>query len=190
MVETVRRLPMEAGVWWGIAGFLPTPRSRRNERVRPCLADLLPVADRIAELTAPTNPAWRPWWTDLEAHTEAAHVRRAIEGVWPAETDCDSGELSLVCRPNLDVHSGLAGVHRTRHGNLRADGVEVVLERALAHGRRTDDELWFELDPLPTPAELAPRHGDPAGLRVHRSATSVRYLWLDAAKRPGIPDRL
>jgi MoaA/NifB/PqqE/SkfB family radical SAM enzyme len=33
------------------ASFLPTPRSRRNERLRPALPDLLPAAARITGLT-------------------------------------------------------------------------------------------------------------------------------------------
>lgn len=35
-----------------IAGFLPTPRSRGNERLRPALPDLRPAAARITGLTA------------------------------------------------------------------------------------------------------------------------------------------
>jgi len=84
-----------------------------------------------------------------------------------------------VCRPNLDVYSGLAGLYRVRHGNLRADGVAAVLGRALAHGRQRDWELWFGPGPLPAPDELAARYGDPAGLGVHPGPESVRYLWLD-----------
>jgi hypothetical protein len=101
-------------------------------------------------------------------------------------------EIALVCRPNLDVHAGLAGLYRTRFGNLRTDGVEAVLEGALAHGRRSDDALWFDLDPLPDPAELAAGHGDPASLRVHPGSVSAGRLWLDratASRRPGTSGR-
>jgi hypothetical protein len=180
LTATLRRLPVNAQVWHGTAAFLPTPRSRRNERLRPTLADLLPVATRIAELTAPIG---RPWWASLETHTEAAYVRQALAGDWPAAPDGLAGELALVCRPNLDVHSGLAGHYRTRYGNLRADGIPAVLDRAIADGRRPDDALWFSLDPLPTPAKLAARHGDVTGLGVHPGPESARYLWLDRAQR-------
>ena len=115
-------------------------------------------------------------------------MRRAAAGEWPAPGYRPDGELALVCRPNLDVHAGLAGVYRERHGNLRTDGVEAVLDRALAHGRRPDEALWFGLDPIPSPAELAARHGDPTGLRVHPAAESARYLWLDRAGRSGRAD--
>jgi hypothetical protein len=157
------------------------PRSRRNEQLRPALPDLLPHATRIGELTAPVT---RRWWASLEAHTEAAYVRRALAGDWPAAPERPAGELALVCRPDLGVYSGLAGLYRTRHGNLRADGVAAVLGRALAHGLRADDALWFaDLDPLPGPAELAARYGDATGLGLHPGPESVRYLWLDRARR-------
>ena len=181
LTAAVRRLPINAALWFGTASFLPTPRSRRNEQLRPALPDLLPHATRIAEMTAPVN---RCWWDSLEAQTEAAYVRRALAGDWSAAPERPAGELALVCRPDLGVYSGLAGLYRTRHGNLRADGVATVLDYALAHGLRADDALWFAgLDPLPGPAELAARYGDATGLGVHPGPESVRYLWLDRAQR-------
>lgn len=185
LIATLRRLPIDAAAWWGVASFLPTPRSRRNERVRPTLTDLLPVADRVLEVTCQLN---RGWWANLEAQTEAAYVRRALGGEWLDPPKRRDGKLALVCRPSLDVYSGLAGLHRKRHGNLRTDSVKTVLSGALAHGRRPDDVLWFDVDLLPTPSELAERHGNAAGLCIHPAAESVRYLWLDRAKRTGPAD--
>ena len=160
------------------ASFLPTPRSRRNERLRPTLPDLLPVADRITDLMHLPDR-----WASPETRTEAAYVRQALAGDWPAAPDRTPGELALICRPDLDVYSGLAGLYRKRHGNLRRDGIATVLDRALAYGRQSDDELWFGSAPLPAPDELAARYGDAAGLGVHLSPGSVRYLWLDRAHR-------
>jgi hypothetical protein len=181
LTAAVRRLPINAALCFETASFLPTPRSRRNEHLRPALPGLLPHATRIAELTAPVN---RGWWGSLEAQTEAAYVRQALAGDWPAAPERPAGELALVCRPDLGVYSGLAGLYRTQHGNLGADGVAAVLDRALAHGLRADDALWFaDLDPLPGPAELAARYGDAGGLGVHPGPESVRYLWLDRARR-------
>jgi hypothetical protein len=180
LAATLRRLPIAPpDLWWGIVSFLPTARSRHLERIRPRLPDLLPVAGRIAELTCERQ---RGFWADLEDHTEAAFVRRAISGTWPDPAPFN-GELALVCRPNLDVYAGLAGLYRTLHGNLRTDGVEAVLDRALAEGYRPDDELWFGPEARTAQAELAARYGDPAGLGVHPGATSARYLWLDRAQR-------
>ena len=166
------------------ASFLPTLRSRANERLRPALPDLLPAAARITALTVLPDR-----WAGLEARTEAAWVSRALAGDWPDIGDPAPGELALVCRPNLDVYSGLAGLYRARHGNLRTDGVATVLGRALAHGRQRDDELWFGPGPLPAPDELAARYGDAAGLGVHLWPESVRYLWLDRAAAAGGRDK-
>jgi hypothetical protein len=109
----------------------------------------------------------------------------ALTGDWPATPDPAPGELALVGRPNLDVYSGLAGLYRIRHGNLRTDGIAAVLGSALAYGRQRDDALWFGSGSLAAPDELAARYGDPAGLGVHPGPESVCYLWLDRVRRPG-----
>ena len=96
----------------------------------------------------------------------------------------DGEVLELVCRANLDVHLGTAGRYGERFGNLGTDGAPMVFGRALAHGARTADALWFGPDPQPQLAELATRHGDQTGQGVHFSADSIRYLWLDRARRP------
>ena len=179
LTATVRRLA-DTGKSFETAGYLPTPRSRRNERLRPALPDLLPVASRIAELDM-SGSCGR--WNSLETRTEAAYVQQALAGDWPDPPDCAPGELALVCRPNLDVYSGQAGLYRTRHGNLHTDGIATVLSRALARGREPDDALWFGPRPHPGPAELAARHGDATGLGVHPGPESVRYLWLDRARQ-------
>ena len=176
LVGVVRPL---TGTCFESAGYLPTPRSRRNERLRLTLPDLAPVAARLEALADPINCGF---WRTLEARTEAAYVRQALAGEWPPTPDPAPGELALVCRPNLDVYSGLAGLYRVRHGNLRADGVATVLRRALACGRQRDDALWFGPGPLPAPEELAARFGDPDGLKVHPFHESARYLWLDRAQ--------
>jgi hypothetical protein len=77
----------------------------------------------------------------------------------------------------------VAGRYRERHGNLRADGAQAVLSRALEQGGRSVDAVWFRPDPLPSFGELAARHGDRTGQGVHFTETSVRYLWLDRAQR-------
>lgn len=179
LIATVGSL-VDAGKCFETASYLPTPRSRRNERLRVTLPELAPVAARLAELADPVNQCL---WASLESRTEAAYVRLALAGDWPATPDPAPGELALVCRLNLDVYSGLAGLYRIRHGNLRTDGVAAVLSSALAHGRQRDDALWFGPGPLPAPAELAARYGDAAGLGVHPGPESVRYLWLDRAQR-------
>jgi hypothetical protein len=181
LIGVVGRLAGE-GACFEPPGFLPTPRSRHLERQRLTLTDLAPWAARIGELA---NPVCRSQWADLETRTESAWVRRALAGDWPEGPARAPGELALVCRPDLDVYSGLAALYRTRHGNLRTDGVAAVLGRALEQGRERDDELWFGPGPLPPLDELAARHGDADGLGVHLGPESVRYLWLDRAGRAG-----
>jgi hypothetical protein len=164
---------------WEPAAFHPTPRGRRNERLRPEPPDLLPFADRILQL----SPFHRHAWADLEAHTEAAWVGRALAGDWPAEQRHTGELLELVCRPSLDLHLGTAGRHGERLGNLRADDPQVMLARALDRDGRPPDAPWSGPGPAPV-AELAVHGGDRAGRGVHFSADSVGRLWLDRARAP------
>jgi hypothetical protein len=184
LLETLQRLGVEE-MAWEPATYYPTPRGRRNERLRPRPSELLPLADRIRQL----SPFHADAWADLEAHTEAAWVARALAGDWPsqlAETASRHGGqgLRLVCRPDLELHTGVAGWYRERHGNLRSDGARAVLGRALEQGGRSIDAIWFGPDRLPAVEELAARPGDRNGQGVHFTETSVRYLWLDRGGRP------
>lgn len=178
LIKDLRRLRIDQ-TYWSAAAYYPSPRQRRNEHLRPEVADLQPIATRIPQLSHLCDEVW----SNLEAHTEAAWVRRALAGDWPAEPRPNGQFLELVCRPNLDIHTGQAGWYRERHGNLRRDGAQAVLTRALAQGSQPTDALWFDLHPLPGVAEAAAQHGNPRGQAVHFTASSVRYLWLDRAQR-------
>jgi hypothetical protein len=171
-----------------VATYLPTARSRRYEALRPTLADLLPLVERVRALPGPFFHCEE--WTHLADYTEAAHVRRALDGAWPpsdlVREEVVREELDLVCRPNLDLYWGTAGRHMRRYGNLRRDDPQRVMQAALADGdisERSEDALWFRLDPIPDVRELAERYGDPAGDRVHLWAESMRRLWLDRAQQ-------
>ena len=185
LLGALQRLELD-GMWWGPATYYPTARGRRNERLRPRPSDLRPIADRVRQL----SPFDHEVWANLEAHTEAAWVARALAGDWPsqlAEVEPRVGGqgLPLVCRPGLELHTGTAGLYRERHGNLRTDGGQAVLGRALERGGRSIDAVWFGPDRLPAVEELAARYGDRTGQGVHFTETSVRYLWLDRARRAG-----
>jgi hypothetical protein len=185
LLAVLQRLQVDE-MAWEPAAYYPTPRGRRNERLRPKLSDLLPLTDRIRHL----SPFHRDAWANLEAYTEAVWVARALAGDWPsqvAEVEPRHGDqgLQLVCRPGLELHTGVAGRYRERHGNLRSDGGPAVLGRALAQGGRSIDAVWFGLDRLPAVGELAARYGDRAGQGLHFTEASVRYLWLDRARRAG-----
>ncbi|MBV9848195.1 MAG: radical SAM protein [Armatimonadetes bacterium] len=180
MAETLQRLGL-SGMAWDVARYYPTARARQYEAHRPTLDDLRPISDRVRRLTIYGEVQWK----NLEAYTEAAWVRKAMRDEW--EAACQPWELipqegvSLVCRPNLDVHTGEAGLYGQRHGNLKADGVATTLRRAIDYGPRSKDSLYRLPDPLPSIAELAERHGDPCGQAVYFEASSMRYRWLDRA---------
>jgi hypothetical protein len=178
LLAVLQRLQVDE-MAWEPAAYYPTPRGRRNERLRPKLSDLQPLTNRIRRL----SPFHRGTWANLEAYTEAVWVARALAGDWPsqvAEVEPHYGDqgLQLVCRPGLELHTGVAGLYRERHGNLRSDGGQAVLSRALALGGRSIDAVWFGLDRLPPIGELAARYGDRAGQGLHFTEASVRYLTL------------
>jgi hypothetical protein len=140
------------------------------------MSELLPLADWIRTL----SPFDHDVWANLEAHAEAAWTRRALAGHWPSFTRHTGEVLELVCRPNLDLHTGVAGWYCQRHGNLHrrpAGGARrrirarrvvlrgaVVWSRSAALGRRAGRPAW-----------RLRRAGGP----LHTD--SVRSLWLDRA---------
>ena len=168
-----------------VAGYTPTARGRRYQALRPELGDLLPIAQRVLNQTPHDREAWsslREAWSSLKAYTEAAWVQRARDGSWPEITERDSPTYRLVCRPNLDLHTGTTGIYRHRHGNMRRDGARTVLERALADGPTSQEQLYFP-GPAPPISELATLAGDAGSKAVHFDAASVRDLWLDRQRQ-------
>ncbi|HEV3497396.1 MAG TPA: hypothetical protein VHA34_13705, partial [Actinomycetes bacterium] len=159
---------------WEPATYYPAPRGRRNEHLRPQLSELLPLADLIRQLSGFHGAAW----ANLEAHTEAAWVARALAGDWPpqlagAEPAHGDQGLPLVCRPSLELHTGVAGRYHERHGNLRADGAQAVLNRALEPGGRS--AVWLDptgCRPLRSwPPSMATEQGRECTSPRRRSAT-------------------
>ena len=112
-------------------------------------------------------------------------MRRARDGSWPAaETTAKftSPRYQLICRPNLDLHTGTTGIYRRRHGNMRRDGAQAVLERALADGPVSQEQLYFP-GPAPPIADLAARAGNTISTSIYFDAFEVRYLWLDRQRQ-------
>jgi hypothetical protein len=161
-----------------VARYTPTARGRRYQALRPDLGDLLPIAQRVLKHT----PHDRQAWSSPGSYTEAAWVRRARDGSWPEIPEWDGPRYRLVCRPNLDLHTGTTGIYRHRHGNMRRDGVRAVLERALADGPISREQLYFP-GPAPPVPDLATLAGDAESTAIHFDATSARDLWLDRQRQ-------
>jgi hypothetical protein len=171
-VAAVESLRLDEALW-SVAGCIVHGRGRRYEALRPELADLAPHAERLGRLSA----FWRRLWAGLDDLTEASYVRRALDGEWPAAPAEPAGSVGLVVRPNLDLHSGTAGLYGPGHGNLRPDGA-VAFERALDHGPVPHEAIQLRGAPVPPLAELAGRFGDPAGRALHFYPHSARNRWL------------
>jgi hypothetical protein len=177
IAEILSRLGVEERSWQP-SDYYPHAGARRNEKLRPELQFLVPIAGEIARWST----FYRQQWADIASWSEGAWVQRAVFGQWPElKSDVDLGAL-LVLRPNLDLHFGRAGDYGERFGNLTRDGLDAVLERALSAMDWSMDEVWFHPEEL-LPIADAARFGDPAGTGIHFSADSVRYLWLDRARR-------
>ena len=145
------------------------------------LVDLEPLLERVRKLPGPFFHDEQ--WLHLDAYTERSYVRQVLDGPWPSPVEPIWDGLYLVCRPNLDLYWGVAGRYRHRYGNLRCDDAQRVLQAAVFDdGERSEDALWFDLDPIPQTRALAEQYGDPEGQRIHLSAESLRQRWLDLAQ--------
>jgi hypothetical protein len=164
---------------WEPAAFYPTRRGRRYGVLQPGLDDLGPVAERVHSRTS----LWREHWTRLSDFAEASWMRKALDGGWPSTNGAPAARL--VCRPNLDLHAGNAGLYGAKHGNLRRDGARAVLQSALAAEPTGDAELFFGPARPPAAHELAERHGNPEGREVHFAAASMRNRWLERWSEAG-----
>jgi MoaA/NifB/PqqE/SkfB family radical SAM enzyme len=157
------------------AHFYPTKRGRRYAASHPGLDDLLPVADHVLELTALDREPWR----EVPAYAETSHVRRALAGEWPGN---GQREVGLVCRPNLDLHTGIAGEYGPRHGNLREDGVAPVL------GTRVGSDPTSATASVGRPGGAAGARGvRPHVARVFERALSHGPVTADELFFPGLP---
>jgi hypothetical protein len=181
MMDTLARLNMDESLW-EIASYTPHARMRQYEAIRPTLEDVLPAAERIASATQwPHHKAfWQP--ENLVEHTEASFVRRALaeadDATWLVAPD--SSLIQLICRPSLDLHSGVAGAYGHLHGNLHGDAAG-VFERAIEERSTVESSLYFITSHLPSIKTLAQNNGDVAGQKIHFNANSIAEYWLDQA---------
>jgi len=154
--------------------------------VRPEHADLQPEPEDLVGLPPEgldANWGFQDFWSDPEAFTECAHVKRvaeATEETRPQDKAADAKRrLHLCITPDLDVlMHDYRPVPTVRVGNLKDDSAQ-TLHETLAN------LAW---PPYPPPdAELAKRYGDPNSRKVFlgmwdfRSGLShVRQKWLEA----------
>ena len=151
--------------------------------VEPERANLHPEPDDLVGLPPEgldVNWGYQDFWSDPEAFTEGALVRRAIEsGDEEQASGCEKRQLHLWVWPNLDLLvNDSRPVPTQRLANLNADPPEKVYE-ALASLECPPD--------LPSDAELARRYGDPKNRKVfygmpdyHNGLGTVRQKWLEA----------
>jgi len=162
-----------------IYGFLPNARGRYSETLRPEWQDAKPLIEKIDSI--PETAFWRRFWHELpDKHTESWYVHQALEGTWPKEPA--HRLIHLVCRPPLDIYRGIAGLYTKRYGNLRTDGTDGVLSRALEDGDSSEDELWFTPKEFVPVQELATRFGNLHSQRIHMHAPSMRRWWMECAR--------
>jgi hypothetical protein len=177
-VQNLQSLELDE-MFWEVARYHPTSRRRLGEASRPELADLEVYADEIAALSV----VWKDKWRNLSAYTEGAYVTRALTGHEiegePWQYPVSEERIPVVCRSDLDIYSGCAGNYESYHGNLRKDGAEQVLEKALKRGSVSDDEVYFTTSTQPAVQQLAEDVGDKDGTKLYFSAWEMRQRWLD-----------
>jgi MoaA/NifB/PqqE/SkfB family radical SAM enzyme len=167
-------------------GFTPNARGRHTEPLRPEWRDVEQLVEKLEAI--PETCLWRHFWHELhQMHTESWYVGQAKSATWPEDDmkryeEAYRDKVCLVCRPNLDVYYGFAGQYTNRYGNLRHDGVDEVLSRAIAAGTFSYDEVWFGDMQVPPIEELATRYGDAQSQRIHSDSFSIRDWWIDRAR--------
>jgi hypothetical protein len=178
LADALRQLGIEE-MSWEVAHYLPTARLRQYEAMRPDVTDLLPLAKTIREYSG----FHKDMWDNLEACTEAAYVNGALRDNSKKDDDSaqSSDRLQLVCRHNLDLHTGNAGTYGQFHGNLREPGADEVFQRAVDYDPCPEERLYFDVDVIPGLRDLAQQVGDPCGTKIHMFMTSMRDRWLDVA---------
>jgi hypothetical protein len=146
--------------------FWSSPRLRVYERkLRPRPADLEPVRDYLRA----------QWGRDLEGFTESNWVRRLLDPSDPLPRPQrpvrSKRSVGLIVDRAFDVweEPPLREHAAVRHGNLKTDGPEAIMDRLQA---------WQPRD-YPGVEELAALYGDPDSDLLHRNPTSLYVKWID-----------
>ena len=172
---------LDAPVSYEVATYCPTPRLRAYEDFRPTLAQLAPYAARIDEAAT-----WRRIWVDLEKYTEASFVRQALNPEQAEKVEWtrnNPNRISLICRNNLDLHTGDASIsaYGPCHGNLGRGNMQETFRKAARLGPLSFEQLYFPGKHIPPVSELAAKWGDPQGQKIYSDPTPMFLRWLDVA---------
>lgn len=162
-----------------VAGYHPIARIRHSEPSRPELDDLVPLASKVLDISL----FHRDFWENLEGHTEAAYVAKALgkSGMEKEDWNPAVSRLRLVCRPTLELRSGAAGLYGPLHGDLRQNDTSRLFWKAVKCGPFSDGQLYFSADVFPSVQTLAEEFGDPYAEKMYFSASDMRLRWLDLA---------
>ena len=165
-----------------VYSFTPNARGRHTEPLRPEWQNVEHLVEKLDAI--PEACLWRRFWRELpKMHTESWYVQQAETGTWPDDGSWRREQVTLVCRPNLDVYRGEHGQFVKHYGNLRHDGVDEVLNRAMADGITSYEDIWFPGEPALSVQELGARFGDAQSQRIHPQALSIRDWWMERARR-------
>lgn len=169
-LERTEQLQEETGVQVGtdlpvFVLFWSSPRLRVYERkLRPRPADLEPVRDYLEAR----------WGRNLEEYTEGNWVRRLLDPADPlprprrSVRHADSVGLQIDRAFDVWEEPPLREHAAVRHGNLRTDGLGVIIDRFRA----------WELPDYPDVTELAAVYGNRESGLLHRNPMSLYVKWI------------
>lgn len=169
-----------------IPRYEPSRRAVIYDSIRPELGDLISIKDEIAEMC----PGWHnKIWRELDDYTEASYYKRALSGsidefkyYWSTRQD----DIYLVCRNNLDIYNGDAGIYGKFYGNLKDDKESVLMNllddiQNERYEFRNSPACYYNIAEFPDVKELALKYGDPDSTRIYPGAETMRFKWLDRA---------
>jgi MoaA/NifB/PqqE/SkfB family radical SAM enzyme len=163
-----------------IPDFTPIPRMRRFEDHRATLADITGTLDEIRALASHDREYWNApemhteefVFNDVMSHPDRFDSFREIEDSLPRW-------MFLTVVPRLDLVYGNEGIHHHTIGNLVNDSTDVILGRIRTLPANYQFGMFFDVDALPSPAEIAESVADPNSQRLYRTTEDVLLLWAD-----------
>jgi len=146
----------------------PDHEARAIEELRPTVSQVANLPEAIL------GPSRRHFAKDILWESEATLYDRILRGDRvPVSEELLPEALWLFVRGNWDVFSNLGTLEPWwRLGNLKTDPIETLIRRF-----EEDDVLGLQLLLHTPPAELAERHGDPAGQKIYSTTEDLLSLY-------------